>query len=394
VIYTISVTNPLGTAQTNVHLIDNALGLNEIIAELPGSATITRNIAQTMPNVTTSTVIHNVCSCSSDQSPTQLAEADVVVEPELTGTILRVEKIPNGNVTTPGSTIIYSISVTNIGSSSATNIMVVDSLTGTVQNLDALAPGQRELFAISYTVPVDSNQGTVIRNEVVVTSPQANPVSAEAYVRIAVPHFLLQLTNVVNQPVAPPGTTVFFTITVTNTSGFTLHNVRVYDDLTDLQISFDELAPGESRVFVRPFLIPANAVSGNLYTDTATAFSDETPFEQAPASVITETIADFTITETVDRKVVKSEETVYFTITVTNIGNVTLVNFVLTAPLLELVLRSRKFHVGNVIQIRVPFTTPFVEDDLLIVSPARGIAENAGPKEAEASVLVIPEDEE
>ncbi|EFM08574.1 conserved repeat domain protein [Paenibacillus curdlanolyticus YK9] len=394
VFYHLSVTNLSSSPQTNVRLIDATLGLSETVPLLQGGETIVRTIPFVIPNVPDGTVIPNRFTCSSDQALEQSAEAEVVAYTELTSTALRVTKLPNGTVAAPGGTIVYAVTVANIGAATATDIIIRDSLTGTQQRIAVLVADEERIVTFSYDVPAHTAQGTIVRNRVIVTSPQTDPVESEADVIIALPHFLLQLTNVVDRPVAEPGSLVYFTVTVRNNSVFTLTNVRIFENLTAFTTSLPSLAPGESRAFTLPFRIPPDAIGGTEYVSIATAYSNETPFEQAPASTVTFTIPDFKIRETVDRPVVFGGETVHFTITSTNTGNVDLIRYRFAAPLLGVVFQTERFPIGAVITGRFPFVTPETDEDIVIPSPVTGQADNAGPKQAEASVIVIPEDDE
>ncbi|MWC30359.1 DUF7507 domain-containing protein [Paenibacillus sp. MMS18-CY102] len=394
VLYTISVTNLLTVPQTNVVLSDPFLGLNEIIPVLAAGATESRTIPFSVPSSADGTVIRNVATVLSDQTPVQQTEALLAVQSELSFAALEVTKTADRNFVSPGASVIYSVSVTNTGPSAATNIAATDDLTGTTIIIPSLVPGERKIVTFTYKVPEGTVQGTAIHNVVTATSPQSDPRTAEETIFVALPQFFLQLTNVVDKPVVPPGTLVHFTITVTNIGPFTLHQVRVVDNLTGLSVTLPELAPSESRAFVRPYQVSSAAVAGQSFTDIATAFSNETPFEQAPATTVVITIADFTIGKTVDRPVVTGGETVFFTIRVQNVGNVDLVDFTLEDALLGVSVLTKRFRIGSIITIRVPFVTPEVEDDTIIVNTATGRADAAGPKAAEASVLVLPEDEE
>ncbi|QKS44683.1 DUF11 domain-containing protein [Paenibacillus cellulosilyticus] len=392
--YTLTVTNLTDAPQTNVVLADETLGFHEVIPVLDAGATIERTISFVVPSVPDGTALRNIATCSSDQSPPEQAEAVVGVNSELVFTTLRVTKIPDKSIASPGETIVYTASVTNTGSSTATTITLRDSLTGTQFVLPSLAPGEKKFVTFSYTVPVNTKQGTVIHNVVLVTSPQTDPITAEADVPIALPHALLELTKTADRPSAKPGETVYFRISVTNKSAIDLHTVRVFDNLTQFSTVIPVLHPGETRAFAQTFQIPLDARGGDVFVNTATAFSDETPFEQASVSVSTVSIPEFTLKETVDRPVVFGGETILFTIHSENVGNVDLINFVLRAPLFHFVLRIARFQVGGKFTGRFPFVTPEVEDDTVFISPVTAQADNKGPKHVEASVLVLPEDDE
>ncbi|WP_168735746.1 DUF7507 domain-containing protein [Cohnella fermenti] len=394
VVYTIVLTNVTALPQTNVRLIDAELGIDEVIPALLPGASVTRIVPRVMPNVPDHTVLHNVASARSDQTPTRYAEADVTVESELTGTELRVTKIPSGNVAPPGQPLVYTVTVENVGVAAATNVIVRDSLTGFSSFVQAIAPGGRVFLTFSYDVPPGTPQGVVVHNQVLVTSPQTNPTEAEADVVILLRSTSLRLTKTVDPSVAAPGSVVSFFVTVTNTTTVPLTDVRVFDNLASFQTSIPVLAPGETRSYVLPFRIPDGTAGGTVFLNVATAFSAETPFIQEEAEVAALEIPQYAIGETVDRPVVRPEETVFFTIVIRNTGNVGLINFGFEAPLLSIVFRTRLFRIGDVIRIRVPFKTPDTDEEIVIVSPVYAHADNAGPQQVSAQVLVIPEEEE
>ncbi|WP_211745600.1 hypothetical protein [Paenibacillus sp. Marseille-Q4541] len=394
VIYSLTVTNQSNVPQTNVLLEDEQIGFSEVVSMLNVGDTIVRSILYTIPDLPNGTVIHNRFTCSSDQTVPRSTEAEVIVYTMLTGTVLQVTKVPNTNFTTPGSTIIYTVTVTNMGDATACNIIIHDSLTGTTQTIAALAIGEEQMVTFSYVVPQNTTQGTMIHNQVTVTSPQTNPVQSESNVTVLLPYFLLSLAHVVDHSVADPGSWVYFTITVENTSEYTLTNVRVFDNLTDFGTTISSLVPGESREFIRPFQIPLDSVGNTEYVNIATAFSNETPYIQAPASVTSLAIPDYTITETVNKPIVSLGEIVFFTITIKNVGNVDLIHFQFVASLLDVVYETELFPIGGVIEATFPYVIPDTKKEIVITSPLIGEASNASPKYASASVIVIPEKEE
>lgn len=394
VFYTLTVTNLINAPQTNVILSDDLLGYHETIPVLDAGATIQRIVFLVVPFVPDGTVLRNIVVCSSDQSPPEQAEAVVGVNSELVFTTLRVTKVPDKSIASPGETIVYTVTITNTGSSTATSINLRDSLTGTQHLLLSLAPMETKYVTFSYVVPIETKQGTNIHNVVHVTSPQTDPTSAEANVPVALPHHLLELSKTADRSSAKPGETVFFRISVTNRSTIDLHTVRVFDNLTHFSTVIPVLRPGETRAFAQTFQIPRDAKGGDIFVNTATTFSDETPFEQASVSVTTTAIPEFTLKETVDRPVVFGGDTVFFTISSENVGNVDLINFVLRAPFLQFVLHIAHFQIGAKFTGRFPFVTPEVEDDTVFVSPVTAQADNKGPKSVEASVLVLPDDDE
>ncbi len=400
VAYTLTVTNLLAVPQTNVVLADPLLGLSETIASLPGNGTVTRILSFTIPaDAEIGSLIRNTFTVSSDQTPPLDTIAEVVVQTApVVETTLTVRKLPDRTAAQPGETIQYTVEVTNTGTIPATSVVIRDSLTGEQIIIPVIAPGQTERTSFAYAVPESSAQGTVIANRVTVSWPE-QPAGTpspqdEARVVVTVPAELPDI-DVEAQPESPkPGETVIKTITVTNVTGSTLTNVRVFDPLLGFRTSIPELAPGESRTFTLQLPIPAATPGGTVFRNTVTVFSDETPLQQGEVTVQTQSLPDAALTETVDRPVGRPGETVIFTIRVSNTGNVALLNVRLNAPLLNVQLRLTEFDPGAIETLRIPFVLPDVEEETVIVSPVTLVSDNGPAREASASVTVIPEEEE
>ncbi|EFM10789.1 conserved repeat domain protein [Paenibacillus curdlanolyticus YK9] len=397
--YTLTVANLLNVPQTNVTLRDPFLGISETIASLPAGGSIARFASFAVPaDAASGTVVTNILEAASDQTPLQRTSAAFVVQSSPGApTTITLRKLPDRNVARPAETIIYTVEVVNTGSNLATNIVLLDSLTGAQTTVPALAPGQTAYVQFPFTIPADAVQGTVLANRVTAQWPEqpANgvPVQSDTHVIVGLSRFLLQLTNAANPVIAAPGTAVPFTVTVRNLSEQRLTNVRVIQPLTSFSTDISSLDPGESRSFTQPFTIPPDAVGGTVFTSHAVAFSDQTPLQQAPSSVTTAILPNAALTQTVDRPEGQPGETVFFTIRVRNTGNVGLINAALEAPLFQLRLRSDFIPIGADDSIRIPFILPDVNEDTTIVSRATLISDNGPPLEATVSVRVIIEEE-
>jgi uncharacterized repeat protein (TIGR01451 family) len=400
VFYSLTVTNLLGVDQTNVVLIDELLGMSETVAILTANETITRTVTFTVPaDAVPGSIIRNTFTAVSDQSPLVETIAEVVVNaaPAIE-TTLTVQKRPDRSDAAPGDTIRYTVEVTNTGANAATDVVVLDSLTGEQFKIPVIAPGELARVTIIFTVPAGTALGEVIANRVTVTwpaePPGSLPVQDEARVVVAVPAELPEV-EVEAQPELPrPGEMVRKTITVTNVTGNTLTNVRVFDQLLNFRTTIPSLAPGESRIFTLQLAIPPGTEGGTEFRNVVTVFSDDTPLQQQDVIVQTQILPDASLVETVDRAVGRSGETVIFTIQARNTGNVPLLNARLSAPLLHIQLLIVRFDVGAVETLRIPFILPDVEEDTLIVSPVTLVSDNGPTREASASVTVIAEDEE
>ncbi|WP_160397284.1 DUF7948 domain-containing protein [Paenibacillus sp. MMS18-CY102] len=397
--YTLAVANLLNVPQTNVTLNDPMLGISETVASLPAGGSIVRVAPFAVPADTASgSVVTNLFAAASDQTPLQRTSATVVVQ-SVPGapTTLALRKLPDRNVARPAETIIFTVEVTNTGGNLATSIVLLDSLTGAQATIPMLDPGQTAYVQFPFTVPADAVQGTVFANRVTAQWPEQPaggvPAQSDTHVTVGLSRFLLQLTNTAIPAAANPGAAVPFTVTVRNLSALLLTNVRAIQPLTSFSADIPSLAPGESRSFTQPFTIPPDAVGGTAFTSHAVAFSDQTPLQQAPASVTTTVLPNAALTQTVDRPEGQPGETVFFTIRVRNTGNVALINAVLLAPLFNLRLRSDFIAIGADDSIRIPFVLPDVDEDTTIVSPANLTSDNGPTLEAAVSVRVIVDEE-
>nr|WP_255654254.1 CARDB domain-containing protein [Cohnella sp. REN36] len=400
VTFTLTVTNLLAAAQTNIVLSDPLLGISETVPLLPANGTITRTGSFTVPaGAANGSIITNTFTASSDQTPLQEATAEIVVR-SVPGaeTTLAAQKLPDRNEAAPGETVHYTVQVTNTGSNPATNVVVRDSLTGTVETITVIAPGETVVVTFSFTIPAAAVNGTVIANRVIVTWPEqppgSLPVQSEARITVAEPIGLPELTVQATPSTANPGETVTKTITITNVTNRTITNVRVTDSLVGFRTVIPSLAPRKQRVFTLPFTIPAGTIGETVFLNTVTIFSDQTPQQQETVSIRTASLPDAELTETVNRPQGRPGETVFFTIQVRNTGNVALINAQLTAPLLGIQLRIARFEVGASEIIRVPFVLPNVQQTTVITSPVTFSSDNGPTRRASASVLVIAEEEE
>ena len=124
------------------------------------------------------------------------------------------------------------------------------------------------------------------------------------------------------------GETISYKITVKNTGTTVAKNVNVTDDLTGLNETVDELGAGEEKSFDTTYVVTDKDVRAGHIKNVATATSDgndpvkdevDTPVETAKPSLIVEKTSD-------KDHPVKLNETIHYTVTVTNNGNVTIEN--------------------------------------------------------------------
>ncbi|MFF2089513.1 hypothetical protein [Paenibacillus sp. NPDC058174] len=318
---------------------------------------------------------------------------------------LSLLKLADRTNTAPLGTVNYSIQLTNTGTQTLTNIAVNDAKLGISYVIPILNPLESVVNTFPHIIPANTPPGPYLNTAVAAVDAIPDPLSSSAAVVIG-PYPSLQITKVASKQSASPGETVIFTITATNNGNVDLVNVRVTDSLLGINTTIAIIQAGTTVTADFPYTIPADTPN-NAVLNTVTNVADNlspvtvaTTVTIAPGTVPPPvpppviTTADFTVSKTVDRPVVQGEETVYFTIRVQNTGNVNLTNFIIEDRKLNLHLHVDLFTANAIYTIRLPYATPDVETDIVIVNRVAAKADQVGPKDAEASVLILSHDEE
>jgi gliding motility-associated-like protein/uncharacterized repeat protein (TIGR01451 family) len=258
---------------------------------------------------------------------------------------ITIEKTSNvSSVDEAGDVITYTLTVTNSGNAVLSNITVVDPLTGFNQNIGTLNPGASQALTTSYTVTqadIDSGQ---ITNVATVTSqgPDQTTISDQDQAIVTAiqnPAIDVEITDN-DAEITEAGQVIDYTITVTNTGNVTLDNVTVVDSKTGTVVNVGTLAPGESKQIEVSYTVTQEDVDAGQVVNEATATGESpnegddnptdvdeviTPITQSPSVQIEKTTSKSTI--------LGAGETVSYTLTVSNTGNVTLTGIVVKDPL-------------------------------------------------------------
>jgi len=239
-----------------------------------------------------------------------LATADSVQSgPDSDDASVRVEQAPaiavdkaiasitggNGNIAAdaPGDQLNYTITVSNPGNMTLTDVTVTDVLTGFNAAGVTLSPGQSQVFLTSYTLTqldLNSNGGGdgYIDNTATADSAQTGPVSDMEPIQL-LPRPSLSLNKALvsvsggngNTIVDAAGDVLLYNATVANEGNITLTGVSVVDPSTGLNITGVTLLPGETAVFSSTYTLTQADVDSNgdgdgYHDNTATADSDQT----------------------------------------------------------------------------------------------------------------------
>ena len=258
---------------------------------------------------------------------------------------ITIEKTSNvSSVDEAGDVITYTLTVTNSGNAVLSNITVVDPLTGLSQNIGTLNPGSSQALTTSYTVTQADVDGGQITNVATVTAqgPDQTAVSDEDQALVTAvqnPAIDVEITDN-DAEITEAGQVIDYTITVTNTGNVTLDNVTVVDSKTGTVVNVGTLAPGESKQIEVSYPVTQEDVDAGQVVNEATATGESpnegddnptdvdeviTPITQSPSVEIEKTTSKSTI--------LGAGETVSYTLTVSNTGNVTLTGIVVKDPL-------------------------------------------------------------
>lgn len=303
-------------------------------------------------------------------------EIEVPEEPPVNKPSIKITKTANKAVYKNGEDIIYHIVVTNNGNVALHNISVEDIMEGKIIIPDGsedlsdesfigngimisgMAVGTSEEFYLIIPVPANSKNGDTVYNSVKVTSEEGVEDEDDVTVRIEVPEEeppvepektpSVKIEKTADKKIYKNGETIIYTITVTNNGETALHNVVITDELDGIfdetkdatidknMATIAELAIGKSVELMYRVNVPEGSLDGDEVLNIVNVTTDE-EVEDKDEVVVEIEVTEIPVNEpavriekTADKKVYKNGETIIYTITVTNTGNVDLHNVVVT----------------------------------------------------------------
>jgi uncharacterized repeat protein (TIGR01451 family) len=309
--------------------------------------------------------IDNTATADSDETPPDEDSEEV---PLIQLPSLAIDKVDNtGTFDSVGDVISYSITVTNDGNITLTNVVVTDpnapdidcsAAAGQQTTIPSLAPGASVVCSASHTITqadldaghyfneacADDGEGgaDAVCDDVDTPGEQTPMLDIDKTV-----------TDVDGDDTAPflvdeAGDVISYSILVTNTGNVTLHNVTVSDPLIadldcdavedGLQTSGFTLAPAGTLTCTGTYTVTQADIDDDGDADgdidnTATADSDETEPEDDSEDVPLVQLPSLAIDKVDNTGSFDSVgDVVSYSITVTNTGNVTLTDVLVTDP--------------------------------------------------------------
>ena len=375
--YTITVTNKGNVTYYNVDVDDELTGLHETIAKLGvgENKKFTTEWTVTEEDILNGYVV-NVATAKGDKVPdpkdpenpkTPEGEGEKKDDTEGKNSELKVVKETtsepkNGETYALGEEIKYTITVTNTGNLTATEIKVTDSLSTNegkvIGTIASLAPDESKTFNFTYTVTeADILNGKVLN---VATAkgktpdpdgkdPEGGGSTEDETDDIDTTLEVVKTSNKQPGETAKLGEVIEYTITVTNKGNVSYTNVKVDDELTGLHKTIAKLGVGENKKFTTEWTVTEDDILNGKVLNVATAKGDKVPDPKDPENPKTpegegkkedgteEKKSSFTVVKTLtnlpEKEYFTLGETAEFDITVTNDGNLTLTDLTVTEQL-------------------------------------------------------------
>ncbi|RVT78391.1 DUF11 domain-containing protein [Flavobacterium sufflavum] len=389
--YTFSVTNTGNTTLTNIVVTDPMVGLsitgNPIASLAPGATntSITGIYVITQADVDAGKVTNSALVTAKDPQNNDITDISGTTVTTDDNTEIPVTQNPKialvktgsvGGAGGLGDPITYTFAVTNTGTTTLTNIVVSDPMPGLIitgNPIASLAPGATNISITgTYVITqADVNAGKVTNSALVnAKDPQNNNItdisgttvltddSTETPIGSRSTIALVKTAIIGGTGTGLLGETITYTFAVTNTGTTTLTNVVVTDPMVGLTITgspIASLAPGitdtsitgtyvitqanvDAGKVTNSALVTAKDPLNNNVTDISgttigTNDSTETPVTQSPAIALVKTAV-------YNGNPLKATagDTITYTFTVSNIGNTTLSNVVISDPMIGLTI--------------------------------------------------------
>ncbi|MBK8623008.1 MAG: DUF11 domain-containing protein [Saprospiraceae bacterium] len=346
--YTFVVTNTGNVTLNNVEVTDPLFGLNfgPITLAPNGQETYTYTYTVTQAAIDSGSVVNLATTTALDTNgdPVSDDDGETITAIQTPSISLNKSAFPT-TYTTAGQAVDYTFVVTNTGNVTLNNVEVSDPLFGLNFGSVTLAPNGQETFTYTYTVTQAAIDSGSVVNLATTTALDTNgdPVSdndGETITAIQTPSISL------NKSAFPTtyntaGQTVDYTFVVTNTGNVTLNNVEVSDPLFELNFGPITLAPNGQETFTYTYTVTQAAIDSGSVVNLATTTAFDTngdPVDDNDSETITAIqTPSMSFSKTADVMFYdRAGDRIIFNFTVTNTGNVTLSDVIVSDPLFGL----------------------------------------------------------
>ena len=303
----------------------------------------------TQTDIDAGTILNTATASGTPPTGAAVTGQDTVTVAATSSPSITVAKsaTPN-NVTTAGQTVTYSFLVTNTGNVTLSGVAVSDPLAGLSAvscPVIVLAPAAFTTCSATYVVSQADVNGGAIYNTATVsgTPPTGAAVTSTASATVparATPSLSLQ-KSASPTTVAAAGDVVTYSFVATNTGNVTLTGVAVSDPLPGISAVscvLNVLAPAESTTCSATYAVTQADVDAGSILNTATV-AGTPPVGAAVTAIAAETVlassgpAITLVKSALPATVTAAGQTITYSFSVTNNGNVTLSSVTVSDPL-------------------------------------------------------------
>ncbi|CAO1654070.1 DUF11 domain-containing protein [Salinibacterium sp. NYA9b] len=378
--YSIAISNTGNQTITGVALTDSLVGLSTPVVTWPGvagtlapgqTATALASYTVKQSDVDAGSIANTASAAGTAPGATPVSDdsnpvVTTTVTPAPTLSLVKSGTLPAGSTSVAGEVVTYSFVIRNTGNVTITGAAVSDPLSGLSSitygtwpsgTTGTLAPNTQVTATATYTVKQTDVDAGSIANTATATGTgviggAAAPKTSSATVPLAsTAKLTVSKTGAVAAGANKLGDTVTFSFVVKNTGNVTLSSVGITDTLADLSaVTFGTwpggttgvLAPNAQVTATATYTIKQSDVNAGSVKNTATASGTPPSGPVATASstqAVVPTVAASPALVTTKSAVVGGTgtgaigDTVTYTFTARNSGNVTLTGVTLTDPL-------------------------------------------------------------
>ena len=257
----------------------------------------------------------------------------------------------NTNAVIPGTSVSYSIVVTNTGNIPLTNILVTDDMVGNngdfvngQYTIADLAVGASRTF--TYTLTAAGTHGQVVTNTATISHADLDPLTDTASYTVFVPAPGISITKSVDKTTAYAGQTITWTITYKNTGNVALTGVVLTDSRLGYTNNIGTLAVGAEVSFTLTETVDSAFAVDSVQTNTASIVGyygtdDYTGSDSASYTVIK--TPQISVEKSVNVSSVLLGTKVDYTIVVTNNGGVDVTDVTVTDATLGVTFTSAEY---------------------------------------------------
>ena len=362
--YTVVVTNSGNVKVTDITLSDTLISLTEgeyaveaFALEAGGSKTITYKYTVTQAKFEAGKVENTVTASGKavrGEDPEDVSAKATVTMGDTSAELSITKTASKTSGAAAGDEITYTVVVTNSGDIEVTDITLSDTLVSLTEGDNAveafaLEAGGSKTITYKYTVTQDDFDAGKVENTVTASGKAARgedpeDVSADATVTMGETSAKISITKTASPTSdVKVGDTITYTVIVKNEGDVSVKTGTLEDDHADLSAKTFELAPGASETFTYTYtVLQADIDAGkivNVVSANAKAERGEDPAEVTATAEVTTVAAEAELTvekSAAPESGVKVGDKVTYTVVVTNSGNVTVTDIVLSDTLVTL----------------------------------------------------------